>query len=123
MTSTGCTPTVQLKIKLGPHALIGPGKIALLEAIQATGSISAASRATTMSYRKTRDLLEALNATFNAPVVMATKGGSKYGGTTLTPLGEMLVERYRDIEAASNRAAESALSDLLSSFISQASSD
>ncbi|WP_206171174.1 winged helix-turn-helix domain-containing protein [Trinickia terrae] len=114
---------MQLKIKLGPHALIGPGKIALLEAIQATGSISAASRATTMSYRKTRDLLEALNATFNAPVVMATKGGSKYGGTTLTPLGEMLVERYRDIEAASNRAAESALSDLLSSFISQASSD
>jgi molybdate transport system regulatory protein len=123
VASTSWTPTVQLKVEVGPNTLIGPGKIALLEAIRATGSISAACRVTTMSYRKTRDLLDALNEIFNAPVVTATKGGSAYGGTTLTPLGEMLVERYREIEAASNRAAEGALSDLLSSVICHTSSD
>lgn len=105
MTRTAFQPTVQLKIEVAPGTLIGPGKIALLEAIRSTGSVSAACRATSISYRKTRDLLDALNATFEGPVIEATKGGNKGGGTTLTPLGEALIECYRNAEAAANRAA------------------
>ena len=40
---------------------MGPGKAALIEHIDATGSISAAARAMDMSYRRAWQLVEAMN--------------------------------------------------------------
>ena len=84
---------------------VGPGKIALLEAIQREGSISAAARALGMSYRRAWELVAELNRIFTAPVVERVTGGSGGGGARLTELGEALLVGFREIEAAASRAA------------------
>jgi molybdate transport system regulatory protein len=50
-----------LRIRKGPHVAIGPGKIALLEAIGKTGSITAAARSLEMSYRRAWLLVDEMN--------------------------------------------------------------
>ena len=84
---------------------LGPGKIALLEAIHATGSISAAGRSHQMSYRRAWLLVEELNKLFAEPLVSAHPGGVKGGGATLTPMGEKVVALYRSAEKKMRDAA------------------
>jgi molybdate transport system regulatory protein len=77
---------------------LGPGKIALLEAIGETGSISAAGRAHAMSYRKAWLLVEEMNRMFAAPLVAARPGGVNGGGAALTESGARVVALYRAAE-------------------------
>ena len=103
---------LSLRIDL-PRGRIGPGKIALLEAIEREGSISAAGRAIGMSYKRAWDLVDALNRLVGEPVVAASPGGLRGGGATLTEAGRALVADYRAIERAAHRAAGSRLAALL----------
>lgn len=88
---------VTLRIDLGIGFKLGPGKIALLEAIARTRSISAAARELDMSYRRAWLLIDQINAAFAAPVVLSHPGRTR-GGTELTALGIELVSAYRDVE-------------------------
>ena len=72
-----------LRLQLSPESRLGPGKVALLEAIEATGSISAAGRAMTMSYRRAWLLVDNLNRMFREPLVEAAPGGAKGGGAQI----------------------------------------
>jgi molybdate transport system regulatory protein len=56
---------------------VGPGNIELLERIDETGSISAAGRAMDMSYRRAWLLVDAMNRTFNAPVVATSSAAHR----------------------------------------------
>lgn len=91
---------------------LGPGKVALLEAIGREGSISAAARAMGMSYRRAWQLVEQLKDTFGAPAVTTATGGRHGGGAVLTPLGRDLIAAYRAIERAATAAAEAELAAL-----------
>ena len=84
---------------------LGPGKVALLESIAATGSISAAGRAHDMSYRRAWLLVDELNHLFTQALVTARPGGAKGGGAALTPAGERVVRIYRDAERKMREAA------------------
>jgi len=84
---------------------LGPGKIALLESIATTGSISAAGRAHNMSYRRAWLLVDDLNHLFGETLVTAQPGGVKGGGATLTAAGERVVKTYRDAERKMREAA------------------
>jgi len=90
--------SVRIRVDFGPGLAIGPGKIALLEAIHRSGSLARAARELDMSYRRAWLLLQSLNASVNAPVTVASKGGSGGGGAHLTPVGLDLIKRYRDFE-------------------------
>ena len=94
----------RLRITKGDDIAVGPGKIALLEAIAAAGSITAAARSLGMSYRRAWLLVDTMNRCFKAPVVTAEAGGKRGGGTALTPLGREVVRRYRRIERAAAKA-------------------
>jgi len=83
---------------------IGPGKIALLEAITETGSISAAARQLGMSYRRAWVLVDEMNKALKSPAVNTAAGGSHGGGTALSPTGEALVRHYRAAESAARLA-------------------
>ncbi len=102
---------LSLRIDL-PQGRIGPGKIALLEAIGREGSISAAGRALGMSYKRAWDLVDALNRLAGSPVVAARPGGAGGGGASLTTAGQALVDDYRAIESAAGRAAAARLAAL-----------
>lgn len=84
---------------------LGPGKIALLEAIAETGSISAAGRKHAMSYRRAWLLVEELNRTFGETLVTARPGGAGGGGAALTPAGERVAALYRKAEHKMRSAA------------------
>ncbi|MFD1627280.1 winged helix-turn-helix domain-containing protein [Azospirillum griseum] len=90
---------------LHPSGAIGPGKIALLEAIDRCGSISAAARALGMTFRRAWFLVETMNSAFREPVVRANVGGREGGGAGLTPLGQEVVARYRAMQEEARRAA------------------
>ena len=94
----------RLRIVLGDDIAIGPGKIDLLEAIGANGSITAAARALGMSYRRAWLLVDTMNRCFETPVVTTEAGGVSGGGTRLTPAGKEVVRRYRRMEAKVERA-------------------
>jgi molybdate transport system regulatory protein len=100
---------LSLRIDLPRGGRIGPGKIALLEAIGREGSISAAGRALGMSYRRAWELVDALNHQLGTPMVAATAGGARGGGATLTEAGLALVADYRAIERAAAEAASDRL--------------
>ena len=101
-----------LQLHFDPENRIGPGKIELLERIDETGSISAAGRAMDMSYRRAWLLVDAMNRTFNAPVVATRFGGTSVGRAKLTPLGREIVQLYREIGEAAEVAAKSKVTRL-----------
>jgi molybdate transport system regulatory protein len=88
----------RLRVKYGDQVAIGPGKIAILEAIAETGSISAAGRKIGMSYRRAWLLVDQMNQYFREPVVVAATGGAQGGGTALTTMGLEVIALYRSIE-------------------------
>jgi molybdate transport system regulatory protein len=96
---------LNIRIDLACGLRVGPGKIAVLEEIARSGSISAAGRALRMSYRRTWELVEDLNTGLGTPVVQTAAGGSGGGGTVLTAAGKALIERYRAIEMDTAAAA------------------
>lgn len=79
---------LSIRVDFAPGVRIGPGKIALLEAIRSTGSITAAAKSIGMSYRRAWLLVDEINRTLQKPAVATKQGGSERGGTTLTPVGE-----------------------------------
>src|SRR4051812_44866843 len=89
---------LRLRIDFEPAGSLGPGKVALLEAIRRCGSISSAARDLDMSYRRAWLLIDDMNQTFRQPVVSAVVGGKKGGGTELTPFGASVVQHFREME-------------------------
>src|SRR5690349_12667273 len=95
--STGM-PKLRLRIDFEPAGSLGPGKVAVLEAIRRCGSISSAARDLDMSYRRAWLLIDDMNQTFRQPVVSAAAGGKKGGGTELTPFGDSVIRHFREME-------------------------
>ena len=98
------TTGVRLRIVLEPDIAIGPGKADLLEGIKKTGSIAAAGREMSMSYKCAWTLVESMNECFKEPLVQANRGGNERGGAQLTRTGERVLETYRRMETQSRKA-------------------
>jgi len=92
-------PALTLRILLSPNTAMGLGKANLLQYIEESGSIAAASRQMGMSYKRAWYLIDTMNAYFREPVVTATKGGKSGGGAHLTPTGRAVLDAYRRVEA------------------------
>jgi molybdate transport system regulatory protein len=99
------TAGLSIRVDLASGLRIGPGKIALLEAIRSTGSISAAARSLGMSYRRAWLLVEEVNTGPRDPAVTTESGGRHGGGATLTAVGERVIDLYRDIESQAASAS------------------
>ena len=97
---------LSIRLDLTNGDRIGPGKIALLEAIRATGSISGAARRLGMSYRRAWLLVEQLNDALEKPAVTAAPGGHRGGGAAVTPEGERVIALYRAIEGIARASAK-----------------
>lgn len=103
--------TIRLRI-LFDHAMLGPGKIELLERIRDTGSISAAGRQMEMSYKRAWSLVEEMNAAFTEPLVSSARGGAGGGGARLTPAGEEVIARYHAVLDAATRGGAAEIAGL-----------
>jgi molybdate transport system regulatory protein len=105
-------PMIRFRIDFAENSSIGPGKVALLEAIQVHGSVSAAARAMKMSYRRAWLLLESLNQAFSEKVSVNRAGGIGGGGVQITPFGVVLIKRYREIEQRFSDLSNEYLKDI-----------
>jgi molybdate transport system regulatory protein len=103
----------RLRVTAGDLILVGPGKIALLEAIRDTRSITAAAKSMGMSYRRAWILVDEMNGALASAAVASATGGERGGGSTLTALGHELVDVYRRIEATAARACAADIARLL----------
>jgi molybdate transport system regulatory protein len=94
----------RMRVTSGEAIAVGPGKIALLEAIQKTHSITAAAKSIHMSYRRAWMLVDELNGALKKPAVSSANGGKDGGGSHLTEVGLALVTVYRHIEEQATQA-------------------
>lgn len=92
--------------------MIGPGKAELMERIDRTGSIAAAGREMSMSYKRAWELVSTLNEMFTDPLVNSTRGGPGGGGAVLTDLGREVLGLYRGFEADAAEAGAGRLDAL-----------
>jgi molybdate transport system regulatory protein len=97
-------PFPRLRIMVRPGLVLGPGKIELLEAIERTGSISAAGREMGMSYRRAWLLVSALNEMFGRTLVSTSPGGAGGGGAEVTAFGSAVADAYRRADDRANAA-------------------
>ena len=105
-------PVAKIRLDFPQGSSVGPGKIALLEKIDDTGSLSAAARVLGMSYRRAWLLIQDLNNGFDRPAVSLSTGGKHGGGATLTAFGHALVTGYRALEAITHRLATEIFAEL-----------
>lgn len=100
----GGLPRVRVKawVHWPDGAEVGPGRVALLKAIQQRGSISVAARSVGVAYRTAWNWIHALNAAAGKPLVVARPGGTRGGGAALTPTGRAVIEA---LEALDDRVA------------------
>ena len=113
-------PELRFRIRISDGELIavGPGKVALLEAIDKTGSITAAAKSLDMSYRRAWVLLDELNRSLRHAAVDSAKGGAAGGGSVLTDAGRELVSLYRTIESKAAVAGRPEIRRLMSMLAS-----
>ena len=107
-------PEVRFRMRIctAESVALGPGKVALLEAVREYGSITAAARSLGMSYRRAWLLIDELNRSLKSPATVSEKGGQHVGGCTLTPVGEKIVRLYREVETRAAKACSEEIAAL-----------
>lgn len=90
--------SASLTFRKGPSR-VSLERVALLEAVDELGSITAAAKRLGLSYRAAWDSLQALNNLFDAPVMEATAGGKAGGVARLTPRGRAVVRAFHRVQA------------------------
>ncbi len=85
-------------VRLG-EGEISPRRLSLLQAIEATGSISQAAKQVGMTYKAAWDAVEAMNNLAGAPLVSSQHGGKGGGGATLTATGLQIVTMHERLSA------------------------
>jgi molybdate transport system regulatory protein len=105
MNESSPMPRVRIRVDFNAGCSVGPGKVALMEAIEREGSLTLAARNLAMSYRRAWLLLDDLNSSFATPMVETAVGGSGGGGARLTDAGHALVRLYRALEQGTTSLA------------------
>jgi molybdate transport system regulatory protein len=98
MSNRKIKPAFKLWFEIGDNYVFGEGTYELLVEIREKKSISAAAKATHMSYRYAWALIKEVEKHLGEPIVKAQKGG-KYGGRTeITRAGLSLLTNYKKLK-------------------------
>jgi molybdate transport system regulatory protein len=96
MSATGLEVAVSLKRGLAPR--VGLERVALIEAVDELGSISAAARRLGLSYKGAWDIVQGLNNLFATPLIEAAPGGRSGGAAVVTPRGREVAQAFRRVQ-------------------------
>jgi molybdate transport system substrate-binding protein len=103
------TVGLRVWVERAGRAVLGPGRLELLEAIDRDHSISAAARNLGMSYRRAWLLVQGVNEAAGVPLVVAATGGVQGGGAVLTARGREVVAVFRELQARLHHSADALL--------------
>ena len=90
------------------EAVFGPGRAALLRAVDREGSIQAAARSLGMSYRHAWSMLRASAERCGRELVRTRRGGKAGGGAELTHYGRALLEAHQRLADRFDQALKEA---------------
>src|SRR5947209_18948798 len=107
------TVGVRVRVERAGRAVLGQGRIELLEAIDRWHSISEAARQLHLSYRHAWLLVQSTIEAAGQPLVTAATGGSHGGGPRLTPLGRRAVSIFRELQGQLDSTAGALLPRLV----------
>jgi len=100
-------------IESAGRAILGKGRLELLEGIDRFHSISEAARQMGMSYRQAWLLVQSINEAAGEPLITAVTGGSHGGGARLTPQGRAASAVFRELQANVHQKAAAVLRRLV----------
>ncbi len=103
----------KLWIQRGGGFVLGPGLAALLEKVEALGSLRKAAAEKGISYRHAWDLVRKAEANLGAALLEKQAGGPGGGGSSLSPLGKRLLAAYEQVRAEVEELAGERLERLL----------
>lgn len=109
----GWSVGLRVWVQRNGKALLGPGRLELLEGIDRWRSISAAARELGMSYRRAWLLVQSINEASAEPLVEAAVGGTKGGGARLTECGRRSTAIFRELQHELHAAAAGVLPRVL----------
>ncbi len=93
-------PTFKLWFETKEGYIFGQGTIELLQSIRKLGTLSAAARATGISYRHAWGMIKKTERRIGKPLIKTVRGGAPKGGAELTETGEKLIRefaKYRNV--------------------------
>jgi len=90
---------VGVSLKRGGAPRIGLERVALIEAVDELGSITAAAKKLGLSYKGAWEIVQGLNNLFTAPLIEAAPGGKAGGAAHVTSYGREVVRAFRRIQA------------------------
>ena len=96
---------VMMKLQIyntSPH--FGKGIVSIMMLVRQGSSLRAACAQMGLSYSKAWRLLKSAEADLGIPLLDTQKGGTKRAGSTLTPQGEELLDRYLAFEEEAREA-------------------
>lgn len=96
---------VMMKLQIyntSPH--FGKGIVSIMMLVRQGSSLRAACAQMGLSYSKAWRLLKSAEADLGIPLLDTQKGGTKRAGSTLTPQGEELLDRYLAFEKEAREA-------------------
>lgn len=111
-------PSLWFRVLL-PGGALGPGKITLMRAIAAAGSISGAARTLKMSHARSVKLVAEINALAASPLIDTRAGGNAGGGAQLTPIGLAVLDVHAVLDGDVRAAAQPSL-DRLAALLASA---
>ena len=84
-------------------SIIGPGRLAILESIHETNSLTEAAKKCNISFRKAWKLIAETNKHLDRDIIKTERGGEGGGGKTiLTEYGLKLLRKYKQIQIKLN---------------------
>src|ERR1700757_2885729 len=92
------TAGLRVWLERSGRAVLGEGRLQLLEGIDRWHSISEAARQMGMSYRHAWVLVQDMNEAAGEPLVISAVGGSHGGGASLTERGREVMLLFQDLQ-------------------------
>ncbi len=93
--SNQLSPHSNLWIECDKQVVLSKWRVRLLEAVEETGSISAAAERMKVPYRRAWDKLDEMEKGLGLQLVERQVGGAHGGGARLTPAGRDYVARFK----------------------------
>jgi molybdate transport system regulatory protein len=90
-------PRSKVWLEVKGRVVFGPGRAALIEAIDRFGSIREASFRIGIGYRKARNYIKLMEERLGKPLTRKTAGGRRGGGTELTEAARELLGKFLEL--------------------------
>lgn len=101
------------------NVIFGLGRLRILDAIDRCGSLNAAAKELKMSYRGLWGKIKATEEGLGAPLLTRSAGGTKGGGSNLTPLARKLIDEFRVMHKHINSEADDFFENVFSSRVDE----